>query len=177
MLTNRDQVKCSCAKKTRICHCVPGALVHEALPTYETKSVGCLRPQDLATSRPYLSVPQGNNRGRPDSFRRPAQPQCKIPKHGGAPVRATPATPADVAIMSDNTTSPILQFQKQAILTGAGRGRSFQIRYTATVAATGLRTNCTAYVCSIAGGDSRKPPACQSFALSNISRDATVCLA
>ena len=32
VLTNRDQVKCSCARKKLVCHCVPGALGHEGTP-------------------------------------------------------------------------------------------------------------------------------------------------
>ena len=77
--------------------------------------------------------------------------------------------------MSDNTTSPVLQFQQQALLPGARKGRSFQVNYTATFDATGVVTNCTAYVCSIAHGDSRNPTDCKLCASSGISRDATVC--
>ena len=80
-----------------------------------------------------------------------------------------------MAIFRDNTTSPVLQFQQQALLTGAPKGRSFQIAYIATVDATGLSASCTAYVCSITGGDKTNPPACKPFASSGISRDATAC--
>ena len=91
------------------------------------------------------------------------------------PLHPSPATPADVAIISDNTTSPVLQFQQQALLPGARKGRNFKIAYTATVDATGLSANCTAYVCSIAGGGRADPPECKPFASSGISRDATAC--
>ena len=91
------------------------------------------------------------------------------------PLHPSPATPADVAIISDNTTSPVLQFQQQALLPGARKGRNFQVTYTATVAATGLNATCTMYLCSIAGGARADPPECRAFASSGVSRDATVC--
>ena len=80
-----------------------------------------------------------------------------------------------MGIIHDNSTSPILEFQEQALLnTVVRKGRNFKITYTATVDATGLSINCTAYVCSIAGGEGHKPPGCKPFASSGISRDATV---
>ena len=82
-----------------------------------------------------------------------------------------------MSIVSDNTTSPVLQFQQQALLPGARKGRNFRITFIATVDATGLSANCTVYVCSIAAGARVKPqpPECKPFGVSGVSRDATVC--
>ena len=42
-----------------------------------------------------------------------------------------------MAIFRDNTTSPVLQFQQQALLPGARKGRNFQVTYTATAGQLG----------------------------------------
>ena len=82
---------------------------------------------------------------------------------------------ADVSITTNNDTAPLMLFQQQALLTGARKGRNFQIAYTVSVAETGLSASCEAYMCSIAVGDRTDPPECHAFNSSGITRDATVC--